>query len=200
MPVTHPKSDEKITAEFAQGVIQREIDRCDRRIAAYQASIVDNPREAVSFAVDVARYGHARYAWELGMQVALGNRTLQSLEASLSYRLLSLAGGGTGTVDRMLAEKIELATLEDATSENGVIGLLKKIEGQPDLTREAGVAIANALGQNLLVLAEDPDRLATFAAYTWPELNTREDREDRQADVGAVLRSVCDLLAGRVSL
>lgn len=198
MAVKHPTT-ETITAEFAREVIEQEIARCDRRIAAYSEEIGEDPREAISAATEIARYGHSKFIWELAMQVALGNRTLQSLEASLSYRLLSLCGNGTGTVDRMLAEKIELACIEDATGNNGAIDLLKKIEGQQDDARSAALTVTKTIADQIEQLISDPKRLATFTAYAWPGLDL-PDGEDRSLDASTALAAFRDVLNGRVNV
>lgn len=207
MPLRDPVTDTGIIdAETAQGVCQQEIDRCTRRITAYSEKIAADPKEAVVVSADLARYGFSLHIWEMAMQVALGNRTLQSFEASLSARLLSLCNSGDTTATRMVTERLEMAMIEDALDQSGAIGVLKRIQQPPEETRMISVFVpttmedaSDDLAQEFRALIDDEDRIATFSAYLFPNL-IGEDARDRRDDTKTVLEGVIALLSGQVNV
>lgn len=182
-----------ITAQAAVDVIEQMIARCDRRIASYAMKVAEDPKEAVSVGTDVSRYAFEKHIWEMALTVAKGERTYQSLEASLSARMLSLCGHGMGTADRLLTEKIELACIEDALDQTGALGVLKNIEGRAQPLSES-VTLTD-----IGALLADRDRLAKFSAYVFPNL-IGEDADDRRDDTKRVLEVFRDLVNGQVKI
>lgn len=191
MPMGKPVETDPITAKFALEVCEDQIKRAERRIAEYTAQITAEPKDAVGLSTSIARYGFERHIWDMGAQVALGNRTLKSLEASLSSRLLSLCGQGEGTISRVLTDKIEMACIEDALDSSGVIGVLRRIEGIESTDTPPTLA---ALVQAYI---NTPEKLKAVAEQAYPNLSTLEDREDRQTDVLNVLEAFRDLVKGQ---